>query len=160
MAEPRVMATAFWQLETPACSDGLDNDGDGTADYPDDPGCASTVDESENAASAACDDRMDDDGDGLIDFPRDPGCRHSSYRWEDPQCQDGVNNDGEIGTDFDGGESVLGAGNGDPDGPDPQCVDRPWGNNEAPSGGGGCGIGVELSFVALALFLLQRRRSR
>ena len=26
--------------------------------------------------------------------------------------------------------------------------------------GGGCGIGVELSFVAMALFLLHRRRSR
>ena len=97
------MASANWQLETPACSDGLDNDGDGTADYPDDPGCASTVDESENAASVACDDRVDDDGDGLIDFPRDPGCRDSAWSLEDPQCQDGVNNDGAVGTDFDGG---------------------------------------------------------
>jgi hypothetical protein len=159
MAEPRVMATAFWQLGTPACSDGLDNDGDGTADYPDDPGCASTVDESENTAAVACDDRLDGDGDGFVDFPRDPGCRDSGWTWEDPKCQDGVNNDGAIGTDFDGGESVLGAGNGDPDGPDPQCVDKPWKNGEAPSGGG-CGIGVELSFVAMALFLLHRRRSR
>ncbi len=34
MAEPRVMATAFWQLGTPACADGHDNDGDGTAGLP------------------------------------------------------------------------------------------------------------------------------
>jgi hypothetical protein len=158
MAEPRVMATALWQLGTPACADGLDNDGDGTADYPEDPGCESTTDESENSASAPCDDRVDGDGDGWIDFPNDPGCRHSSWSWEDPKCQDGLNNDGAIGTDFDGGESVLGPGNGDPDGPDPQCVDRPWRNGEAPSSGG-CGIGFELGLVVMALSLLRRRRS-
>ena len=161
MADPRVMASTTWQLGTPACSDGIDNDGDGTADYPDDPGCASSVDESENNASVACDNRKDDDGDGLIDFPRDPGCLSSSYSLENPQCQDGVNNDGAVGTDFDGGESVLGPGNGDPNGPDPQCVGKPWKNNEFPPGGGGsCGIGVELSFLALALFRRHRRRSR
>jgi hypothetical protein len=160
MATPRVMASAIWQLGTPACADGLDNDGDGTADYPDDPGCASAVDESENTASVACDNRLDDDGDGLVDFPRDPGCRHSSMAFENPQCQDGVNNDSAFGTDFDGGESVLGAGNGDPDGADPQCVDRPWRNLEAPSSGG-CGIGgVELGLVMMVFFLLDRRRSR
>jgi hypothetical protein len=30
-----------------ACSDGVDNDGDGLADFPDDPGCASTGDDEE-----------------------------------------------------------------------------------------------------------------
>ena len=97
-------------------------------------------------------------GDGLVDFPRDPGCRNPSWG-ENSQCQDGVNNDGALGTDFDGGESVLGVGNGDPDGPDPDCVDKPWRNSELPPSSG-CGIGVELSFLALALFLVNRRRSR
>jgi hypothetical protein len=158
MAEPRVMAAAFWQPGTPACSDGLDNDGDWAADYPDDPGCASAADESENTLAVACDDRLDDDGDGLIDFPRDPGCVDSNGILENPQCQDGVNNDGAIGTDFDGGESVLGAGNGDPDGPDPQCVGKPWKNRES-SPKGGCGIGAELGLLAMALLLSRRRRS-
>jgi hypothetical protein len=156
MADPRVMASAIWQLGTPACADGLDNDGDGTVDYPGDPGCLSSVDESENEVSLPCDDRLDDDGDGLVDFPRDPGCRSSKYSWEDPACQDGVDNDGEIGTDFDGGASVLGEGNADPDGPDPQCVDKAWGNSENPSGSS-CGIGVELSLLAAGLSLLRRR---
>src|SRR5262245_26437285 len=31
-------------VETPACSDGRDNDGDGLTDYPDDPGCTSPSD--------------------------------------------------------------------------------------------------------------------
>jgi hypothetical protein len=50
---------------------------------------------------------------------------------------------------------VLGAGNGDPDGPDPHCADQPWKNKES----GGCGIGFELGFVVVALSLLHRRRS-
>jgi Ca2+-binding RTX toxin-like protein len=33
--------------KAPACSDGLDNDGDGTIDYPSDPGCTSTTDDTE-----------------------------------------------------------------------------------------------------------------
>jgi hypothetical protein len=159
MAAPRVMASAVWQLETPACADGLDNDGDGAADYPSDPGCTSGVDESENILSVACDDRLDGDGDGFTDFPRDPGCPDPSGTLENPQCQDGVNNDGALGTDFDGGESVLGIGNGDPDGPDPQCVDQPWKNREKPRKRT-CGIGAELSLLAAGLLLLRRRRER
>jgi hypothetical protein len=38
-----------------ACSDGVDNDGNGLADYPDDPGCASTMDDEE----------LSDNGDGF-----------------------------------------------------------------------------------------------
>lgn len=38
-----------------ACSDGVDNDGNGLADYPDDPGCASSGDEEE----------LSDNGDGF-----------------------------------------------------------------------------------------------
>ncbi len=74
MAAPHAMTSTTWALTVPACMDLLDNDGDGLKDYPDDPGCSATVDESENAAGVACDDRLDDDGDGLIDFPADPGC--------------------------------------------------------------------------------------
>lgn len=37
-------------IPMPQCSDGLDNDGDSLIDYPDDPGCSSTTDNSESNA--------------------------------------------------------------------------------------------------------------
>jgi predicted phosphodiesterase len=75
----------------PECSDGIDNDGDGLVDYPEDPSCRNADTALEDAA---CQDGIDNDGDGLIDFdgglsifgagdPRitapDPQCA-SSYR--------------------------------------------------------------------------------
>ena len=74
MAAPHAMTSTTWAPTDPACDDDLDNDGDGLADYPDDPGCSAAVDESENAVGVACDDRIDNDGDGFVDFPGDPGC--------------------------------------------------------------------------------------
>lgn len=47
------------------CSDGLDNDGDGLTDYPDDPGCADAASALE---LALCDDGLDNDGDGAVDI--------------------------------------------------------------------------------------------
>ena len=47
------------------CGDGIDNDGDGLTDFPDDPGCASVSSDIENPE---CDDGIDNDGDGFIDF--------------------------------------------------------------------------------------------
>jgi len=111
-------------------------------------------------------------GDGLTDYRidglGDPGCQNADSPYEDPQCQDGINNDGQIGTDFDGGESVLGAGNGDPNGPDPQCVSfrgdhLPWRDEEAGGEGGaggrkrGCGLGWELVFLVPGLLWLRQR---
>jgi hypothetical protein len=152
MATPYAMATAVWEETLPACSDGLDNDGDALADYPADTGCSATTDDSENEASRPCDDRLDDDGDGLVDFPRDPGCRDPRAAREDPQCSDGVDNDGDGKTDWDGG----GVGQ-----PDPQCVDRPWLSRERQSG---CGLGAEFAAAVLVLGWLHsrfvRRRAR
>jgi hypothetical protein len=54
----------------PHCDDGLDNDGDGYTDYPDDPGCPTA---SSGPEKPECDDGRDNDGDGLVDF-LDPGC--------------------------------------------------------------------------------------
>lgn len=70
---------AVWRLDLegpapPACSDGLDNDGDGFVDYPDDPGCPSPEAFPENPV---CDDALDNDGDGLTDFD-DPLCQASA----------------------------------------------------------------------------------
>ncbi len=55
----------------PACSDGIDNDGDGAVDYGVDFGCKSPDDASE---AFECTDGLDNDGDGLVDYPEDPGC--------------------------------------------------------------------------------------
>lgn len=44
--------TVKWQAEPPPtteCNDGVDNDGDGKIDYPDDPGCTSPEDDSEDS---------------------------------------------------------------------------------------------------------------
>ena len=86
---------------TAACSDGIDNDGDGKIDFPNDPGCSSAIDTDETDVPQ-CSDGIDNDGDGLLDFPNDPGC--SSYldatEGGNPACSDGVDNDGDGKVDF------------------------------------------------------------
>jgi len=54
----------------PACSDGVDNDGDRLTDFPADPGCLGPDVLLEDPT---CDDRMDNDHDGRIDLA-DPDC--------------------------------------------------------------------------------------
>ncbi|HEY3351654.1 MAG TPA: vWA domain-containing protein, partial [Polyangia bacterium] len=64
---------------TRACSDGVDNDGDGLTDYPADPGCDSPLDDDESngppttrpcvpGAYPACFDGCDNDADSTIDW--------------------------------------------------------------------------------------------
>jgi hypothetical protein len=134
------------------CGDGVDNDGDGKTDFAGgDLGCFSASDASERSVTTACDDGQDNDGDGFGDFGDDPGCRAPSADNESPQCQDGLNNDGQAGIDFDGGASVNG---GVPiAAPDPQCT-AAWRNKEASTG---CGIGFELALVLPALAAWRRR---
>jgi cysteine-rich repeat protein len=150
------------------CNDGIDNDGDGLSDAAD-PGCADAGDLDERSPALACDDGVDGDGDGRADFDPatfadapafvagsgDPGCHDPASPTESPACQNGVNDDGALGTDFDGGASVLGAGGGDPNGRDPQCADKPWRNRELPNS---CGLGAELALVLAALARLAKRR--
>lgn len=85
------------------CGDGVDNDGDGMTDFPDDLGCVSTEDTSEDSLpSPKCDDGRDNDGDGKADYPADPGCiaPQADDETDDcpsgpfcPQCADGADND-------------------------------------------------------------------
>jgi hypothetical protein len=55
-------APATWAAN---CDDGLDNDGDGLIDYPDDPGCVDSLSGPENPP---CNDKHDNDGDGFLDW--------------------------------------------------------------------------------------------
>ncbi|HEY5920740.1 MAG TPA: hypothetical protein VIV11_03675, partial [Kofleriaceae bacterium] len=62
------------------CSDGLDNDNDMKTDYPNDPGCIDSADDTEAnpAILPVCADGMDNDTDTLTDFPADYGCAAAS----------------------------------------------------------------------------------
>src|SRR6185369_6800793 len=62
------------------CADGIDNDGDGKIDYPADPGCDSSADDTEQnpATLPVCADGSDNDGDTLTDWPADYGCAAAS----------------------------------------------------------------------------------
>jgi T5SS/PEP-CTERM-associated repeat protein len=67
------------------CDDGMDNDGDGLIDFPNDPGCIDTASIMEDPS---CQDGDDNDGDGLIDFDggASAGLPHEQQTAPDPQC--------------------------------------------------------------------------
>ena len=99
-------AQSSWRTHTitintsgPACSDGVDNDGDGKIDYPADTGCPSGTGGTE---SPQCSDSIDNDGDGRIDYPNDYGCSSASDDAEspNPQCSDGIDNNGNGKIDY------------------------------------------------------------
>jgi len=112
--EVRATATAPGKLESlksdacfvtavRACSDGLDNDGDGQTDFPADPGCESPGDNTEtDPAAAQCSDGVDNNGSGGTDWPNDPSCNDPNDTTENgsPSCSDGLDNDGDGRTDY------------------------------------------------------------
>jgi hypothetical protein len=59
------------------CGDGIDSNGDGTIDYPNDETCRSADDDSETDVGEpfTCNDGYDNDLDGRTDWPDDPGCK-------------------------------------------------------------------------------------
>jgi uncharacterized repeat protein (TIGR03806 family) len=80
----------------PACSDGIDNDGDGLTDFGEDPGCRYAESPREDPA---CNDGLDNDGDGFVDFdggsianhgvpvgPADPKCPTGHQEFEQRAC--------------------------------------------------------------------------
>ena len=91
--------TVTWTEPETECNDGVDNDGDGDVDFPDDQGCTNAEDDTEGAAE--CNDGVDNDGDGDVDFPDDQGCTNAEDDTEgDVECNDGVDNDGDGDIDF------------------------------------------------------------
>jgi hypothetical protein len=131
----------------PDCSNGVDDDGDGAADYPDDPGCTSAADPVEKEPGLACDDVLDQELDGIDIL--DPGCRDASWPLEDPKCDNDLDGDGDGRVDADGEPPGIGL-------PDLDCVGRPWRNRE----GWGCGLGAELAPLLAALAACARRIRR
>ncbi len=73
------------------CLNGIDDDMDGAADYPADPGCLRPDDRDETTEElAVCSNDADDDGDGQVDYPNDPGCIAASWGDETDVCGEGV----------------------------------------------------------------------
>ena len=67
-----------------ACDDGEDNDGDGLADFPEDPGCLHPATPLE---SPQCQDGIDNDGDGKMDYDAGLSANGSADpAGSDPQC--------------------------------------------------------------------------
>ena len=121
-------------IDRPACANGRDDDGDGQADHPSDPGCADSQDEDESddppVTPAACANRVDDDDDGTIDL-MDRGCAGA---WDDdesddppaPACGNGSDDDTDGYTDYpaDPGCGSLLDGDETDSGPSlPECAD-------------------------------------
>ncbi|MBW2977202.1 hypothetical protein KY347_07205 [Candidatus Woesearchaeota archaeon] len=77
----------------PQCKDGVDNDGDGYTDWPDDTGCTDKNDKTETNPYVECDDGIDNDGDGSADMG-DSGCL-SPADGDETNCGDGVCEGGE-----------------------------------------------------------------
>jgi uncharacterized repeat protein (TIGR01451 family) len=99
-------ALSFRTATTPvvyACSNGVDDDGDGLVDM-NDPGCSSPTDTNEYNTPPvvyACNNGIDDDGDGLTDYPQDPGCYGptDTNEYNTPPtvyaCSNGIDDDGD-----------------------------------------------------------------
>jgi len=112
------------------CANGLDDDGDGFVDHPDDPGCF----DADGAELAQCQDGITNDGDGLVDYDGGQSIHGA--------CADGVCPPGVSDPDADGVAN-----------PDPQCVGKPFRNRES----SGCGLGAEIVLLLAGLRRLLAR---
>lgn len=102
--------------QTAQCSDGVDNDGDVAVDYPEDPGCATADDNTEDGSHYSsrpqCNDNVDNDYDNAEDM-NDSECESPADNIEGPEtpaCSDGIDNDedGAIDHPDDSGCSTAG----------------------------------------------------
>ncbi len=135
------------------CANGVDDDGDGFVDFVGgDPGCDTAADLSEKSPSLICDDGMNNDTDAFVDYPDDPGCASPTWPFEDPKCQDGINNDPaqDLLIDFDGGASA-GVPPAQQTAPDPQCTFSSQNRERRRT----CGLGIELTLLLPLLLWLR-----
>jgi hypothetical protein len=91
---------------TTACANGLDDDADGSTDFPDDPGCsaADDDDEADPPAVGQCENGLDDDDDGNVDAA-DTDCTSSADPTEQggasgAECGNGLDDDADGVVDF------------------------------------------------------------
>ena len=94
--------TDLAESPNPQCSDGLDIDGDGTVDYPEDEACAHGVSSEieglrgrNEASPAQCSDGIDNDGDGFTDYQPEfhtNGNNNPNFENGDPDCSDAFDN--------------------------------------------------------------------
>ena len=143
-----VLFDGFAIPPSPACSDGVDNDGNGKTDYPSDIySCSSAADNDES--SPQCANGKDDDGNGDTDLADLYACSSATDPDETaPQCSNGKDDDGNGDTDWpsdsgcasgsDTAEAHAACDNGkddDHDGlrdlKDPGCRNNKSSNNEA-----------------------------
>lgn len=88
------------------CSNGVDDDNDGLVDYPNDPGCSGSQDNTETNSALVCDNSIDEtnDADTLADYRLsggDAGCTSPTDNNErDGLCDDLSDNDGDAKIDF------------------------------------------------------------
>ena len=130
---PAVDSQSFmWQIGARPCSDGVDNDGDGLVDHPEDPGCRTA---SSPREAPQCQDGLDNDGQPGIDFDGGQSIHGA--------CSGGVCPPGVSDPEGDGVAN-----------PDPDCS-AAYRNDERPSG---CGLGFELAVALPLLARLARRR--
>ena len=128
-----------------ACSDGLDNDGDGAVDE-DDPGCAGPDDDDEFNAPPRpqCDDQVDNDEDGRIDLA-DSDCGSAADPTEAGDnpvtaCSNGLDDDEDGAVDFP--EDLGCRAAGDDDEADPVALPA-CGNGEDDDGDGAIDFPVD-----------------
>ncbi|OGJ74039.1 hypothetical protein A2217_00110 [Candidatus Peribacteria bacterium RIFOXYA2_FULL_55_28] len=131
------LASLTCRHRLPACSDGVDNDGDGSIDS-NDSGCATSRDDNERAHDpdctdpndntervAQCNDGLDNDGDGATDL-NDYSCSSGTDDDETnpkSECQDGLDNDSNGLTDYPNDPGCSSKQDNDEDGFDQQCGD-------------------------------------
>ncbi|MBU1899136.1 hypothetical protein KKB55_15460, partial [Myxococcota bacterium] len=102
----------------PACADGVDNDGDGRVDHPDDPDCEGPEGTDEaGPPPPQCSDGLDNDGDDRVDL-EDPDCLNHLDGLEEggnPEvaCANGIDDDGDGYADFPLDPGCAAAGDND-----------------------------------------------
>jgi len=167
-AEVSGVTCADAAVAPPECSDGIDNDGDGDIDFPDDLDCDSPEDPTERPE---CSDGVDNDDpeDDLADID-DPGC-HTDGDPDNPdsfdpnddnetdgECINTIDDDDDGETDIDDPDCHT---DGDPNNPDSFDPDRTEdsGKRALPETGASAptAAAAGLGLAALAMLALRRR---